>query len=297
MKNNSLLSLPKIIRTSIYLLTIFSFLSCGINKSKNFFHPDPKKNHVESLLAEVRQHFTGYAAEIHTFVLNNQFILSVWVAVPFIDFESGNNSIIINSRKAIEWITEQIDTLLIKNSGIFDVFDAINPMIVDIDYNIWYRDIIELDIYRRIKKMSQREMPNQFHGEFFYMRNTPVPSSTLLNTNLQKWKETRRKIDSLLNPYRDIKNYAAYPIIFDDYSMIQVYLIAIDEEEMEDNALQKRVNSLVQVFSQASILVDIVQVGILNINGNLPKYCVINRSLLEHYSRNDSRKIHIQPIF
>jgi hypothetical protein len=161
---------------------------------------------------------------------------------------------------------------------------VINPMIVDKNYNIWYRDFIPLAVFDQNSRIERKDIPGIQAGEFTYRRTLPVLESEYAKTNLGKWAEVKKKADAIINPYRQIKNSAAYPIVFDDYSTIQIYITAVDESEMDESVLREKTGSLLKILASTSIVVDLVQVGVLDLKGRLVCFCLIKRSMLENYN-------------
>jgi hypothetical protein len=263
---------------------------------------------IEDILRQVDSLLKDHTYETHCLNMYNQFVLSFWMVHPELDTDASENEVYANTEKAFGRGIKTAYSLLSRIPCIKDVFDSINPMIVDQHYSLWYRDIIPIRVLTIMAKYDDEQRMKIFMGRqrgLSYFRTTPVHPR--IKVDMSMWPRVHNSLRRILNEGTGKKimtifpifvkrrpNVAAYPILLDEYSSVQVYFSAENEEAGGDESAYEKIESLVELFSASSLPVQVTQVGFVENDGMLKSYCNISGSIIRKYKRNgdlDLKKI------
>lgn len=281
----------------ILLHFMITLLLCGITScnsgekspyQKTGNNNDPKNCTIENILKQVDVILKGQTYETHCLDLNNQYLLSFWILLPELDPTATEHDVYLNSKKAFNVAIKTAYTILSAIPCIPEVFDGINPMIVDENYSLWYRDMFPIQFLLILDKYADEDRMNiltgRRHRDFSYLRVNPVQPKG--EVDMSNWPEIRASLNKILHKAKGRPNTAAYPILMDEYSSVQVYCAAKNEKAMEDESLYKKIEFLVELFSKAPVQVEIIQVGFVGIDNMLKKYSIISGLAIRKYTRN-----------
>lgn len=263
---------------------------------------------IEDILRQVDSLLKGHTYETHCLYMYNQFVLSFWMVHPELDTDASENEVYANTEKAFGRGIKTAYSLLSRIPCIKDVFNSINPMIVDQHYSLWYRDIIPIRVLTMMAEYTDEQRMRNFMGRqrgLSYFRTTPV--NPRIKVDMSMWPRVRHSLRRILNkaagkknmvilPFLEKRrpNVAAYPILLDEYSSVQVYFTAENEEAGGDESAYEKIESLVELFAASSLQVQITQIGFIEDDGMLKCYCNVSGSIIRKYKRNgnlDLKKI------
>jgi hypothetical protein len=292
----------------ISILCLLSCYSCKKQPASDFTALEESPADTTSLpcdtkdiLPLVDKLLEGYTYQAHYINIAEQFVLSIWLVVPELDPYASGEDIASSQKLAFLWAAKISHMMVSRIPCVQELFDGINPMIVDKHYNIWYRGIIPIQALAVLKEPADEEllavlersgMDPAYRNNLFTRTYQESPF-----IDMSAWPKVHKFIQKILCNESGRCNAAVYPIIFGEYSMIQVYWEAGDEEEMDDDVVYHQIELLVKILSSSSIPVDRLEIGIVNSRGRLKIYSKVDGSVIHFQDEEEESmlrdKIHL----
>jgi len=231
---------------------------------------------ADNILTQVAALLSGFTFEAHYLIIRDQFVLSIWLVVPEIDPYADKQAVDANSRLAFLKGVRICHTVTSQIPCVRELFNAINPMIVDEKYNCWYRDIIPIQNLLAGQDATDEELLQAVKRrdmKYSYRRTVPPQFDNYESIlDVTMWKEFRKSIQGLLCKELGRCNAAAYPMFLSDYCIVQVYWQALTERELENAYALKRMEWLAQSFSHISLPIARLDMCIVNNEDKLAIY-------------------------
>jgi len=287
----------------VIILCLLNLLSCHSDNKQSNTIPSPFTCDIRDILPQVDKLLAEYTFEAHYITVHEKLVLSIWLVVPELDPYASAETIAENSRLAFLWGAKISHNAISQIDCVRELFDGINPMIVDKNYNCWYRDIIPIEVLLIAQDPLDEALLSAIMRSGMrqsYLRTLPVWSGEHgQGTKQSEWPELRGVIQEILCKTQKRCNSAAYPLIFNEYFTIQMYWEAITENEMDDTVVYDHLEQLVEKLSDTTIPVDRLEVCIVNSQGRLLIYSKVNgyviRSPDEEYTLKDQIKLYHMP--
>ncbi|MBN1797932.1 MAG: hypothetical protein JW822_05125 [Spirochaetales bacterium] len=228
------------------------------------------------ILPQVDALLAGHTFESHYLIIRNQFVLSIWLVIPELDPCATKNEVAANSRLAFVKGIRICHIVASQIPCVREVFNAINPMIVDKRYNCWYRDIIPLQNLPADQSPSDEELiqaVTRRDMKYSYSRTIPPRMqdyADILDTTA--WKEFRASIQRILCKKPGRCNCAAYPMYLNDYCIVQVYWQALTEKDLTDTYALECMTQIAQSFATISLAITRLEMSVVNNDGKLAVY-------------------------
>jgi len=217
--------------------------------------------------------------------------------VPELDPEADVDSIQKNSDLAVLYgaklalsITEDIPCM-------GDVFDVINPMIVDKIYNCWFRDLILISNLPQYKNNSDEELleiVKRNTTNMGYIRKNKVYGKEYFNTDRDcTWPEVGKSIHKNVLIGSKQKNIAAYILIFNYINILEIYWDVPGISKIDDADIYKYIQNLKIDISCLTPPVDRLEVYIVDARGILRVFASVQGS----YLKGQDKKLSKEQIF
>lgn len=253
---------------SLTLLFLFIFILYGCSTTQNITDFD-----LQHVLAKVDALLNGYQSEAHCITIGSDFMLSIWVMLPELDNNAIYSNVNQNTQIAIHRGFKIVQLCVVEIPEIKNIFDGINPMIVDQGFNTWYIGFIPIQSIPMDINIDDSELISALeyiNTEQTYKRFLPSQEGELYYTlNTDQWAETRACIQALFKRHTGRQNVAAYPLISHDILLIQVYW---DTYNTEESHIKQEIIELACILSDRAIKIDKLEVYITKSNGRLLAY-------------------------
>lgn len=176
---------------------------------------------ADLVLRQVDELLAGQIFEAHYLTINQELTLSVWLVDPKIDPSASEESLASNNRQALEWGGLTVMAQIVEQLPcVRQVFDNINPMIVDSRYQTWYIDFIPIRAFPESSHLSIDEVINILErskaGSASRRREPPWQEKRQAPADACSWPEVRTAIRRHFGTGR--RNAAAYLLISDPLS-------------------------------------------------------------------------------
>lgn len=225
------------------------------------------------VLRQVDELLTGESFEAHYLTINREFILSVWLVDPQLDPAARGDAAEENSARAFLRGASISHRLAYAIPCVRELFDGINPMVVDRDYTGWYIDIIPMRAIPMIENPTDEELTEAIWRsgmEYAYRRTTHIPPGYSAVEGSRTWLDVRAAVGEVFGPGR--RNAAAYPIIGEGEVLVQVQWDARSDEEMTDEAIREQIGLLAEPLAGLSPPIDKLEIFIVDGEGRLRVY-------------------------
>lgn len=251
---------------------------------------------ADQVLRQVDELLAGQTFEAHYLTINQRLTLSVWLVDPEIDVPASQDSLERNNQQALERGISAMYQVIDQIPCVRQVFDDINPMIVDRRYQTWYIDFIPIrafpdldnpttddliDVLERSKagfSARRLELPQQ--------ENRPAPVDAC------SWPEARADIRSHFGAER--RNAAAYLLISDPTStqgpwnsyatantVVQAQWDIDDGEEADETVILEHLNSMAEALACLWPPIDLLEIFIVVPSGQMVIYGMVPGSLIQ----------------
>jgi hypothetical protein len=228
------------------------------------------------ILAQVDVLLADRIFESHCLIIRNQFVLSIWLVVPELDACAAKGEVEVNSRLAFVKGLRMCHTVVSGIPCVRELFDAVNPMIVDGQFNCWYRDIIPMRNLPPEENPSDDELTQyatRRNMKYSYSRTvTPRTKDRAGTLEIPAWQEFRKSIQQLLCREPGRCNAAAYPMFLKDYCIVQVYWEAAADGNLVDADILERMAQIAQRFAGIPLPIARLDMSIVNADGKLTVY-------------------------
>lgn len=284
-----------------YIIIIIMLFLWGCHSGDRQSHNVPSDSEISSnhnpalpcnirdILPQVAALLSDYTFEIHYIIIREQLVLSIWVLVPELKPDAAEQDIAANSKLALLQGARICHNIVSAIPCVQELCDGINPMIVDKNYNCWYRDIIPVQVLTMTEDPSDDELLRviMYSGiEQTYLRTLPPrPTRSGSEADLRAWPHVRDSIQEILCNTQERCNGAAYPLILNEYFILQVYWEALPENQRDDKAVYDRLAKLLEILSQTSIPVDRLEACITTADGRLLLFCKVNGYVIRNPDR------------
>jgi hypothetical protein len=290
-------------------LAVFFISGCYPGKGKpeacltdNEINTEPVLD-LHHILTRVDEILSGYIFEAHCINIAERFTLSVWLVDPQLNPAAEGEEVTQNSRRAVLTGTKIALLLLSRIPSLKELFDGFNPMIVDRNFNAWYRDVILMDTLIDIKKDKIDEkiisIIERNAIENTYIRRLPPEREEYDSIlNMELWQKVRSDIRKILGEGQIRTNTAAYIINQFNHLFLQVYLEILIDNVPEKNGAQNRILQLIESLAFFSLPLDSMGVYFANDRGQLQFYSSISGSVIKNWNEAPitEDKIMIRPM-
>jgi len=298
---------------TIIIFSIFFFPSCSAdnNRPPSDLPPaEPCLNTVSAdmceaadILTQVDMLLAGFTFESHYLIIRNQFVLSIWLVMPELDPYAPKAEVDANSRLAFVKGIRICHTIASRIPCVRELFNAINPMIVDRKYNCWYRDIIPMQNLLAGQNPSDEELVQSVTRrtmKYSYRRTVPPQTKDHADIlSIPAWKDFRRSIQQILCRETGRCNCAAYPMFLKDYCIVQVYWETLTKMDIEDTYALERMGQIAQNFAKISLPIARLDMSIVSNEGKLTVYGKVDgyalRSGGDDFSLKDEIRLYHMP--
>lgn len=280
---------PRISLLAVALLVAALLASCAVVPTSTLTAQPPAGATLltpapcspDEVLHQVDMMLAGSTFEAHYLTINRQLVLSIWLVDPELDPDASEGDILENSRQAFllgASISHEV-AWQIPCTG--EVFEGINPMIVDRDYNSWYVDIIPMRALLQVEHPTDEELVASIERsgmEIAYLRRTsPQGGEHAAPEDACTWPEARAEIQEFFGAER--RNAAAYLIsgyqAASGYTslppqvFVQIQWDVTTPEEADDRILLDNIERASKPLSCLSPPVDRVEIYIVDEDGQL----------------------------
>lgn len=163
---------------------------------------------IDAMLAS-----TEFEADYLT--INHQLALSIWLVDEDIDPAATTPTISANARRALLTGIKLAHRMATDVPCARSLFDAVNPMIVDRNYNSWYIDVIPMIAIPAASSVTDDILIasiEQNGSQIAYLRRSPPRPPVIADTGQScTWAEAHRQIMAVFGTAR--RNVSAYLIV------------------------------------------------------------------------------------
>ena len=154
--------------------------------------------------------YDEFAVHYNNFAdFDNIATLIVWYVDPEIDPEAGEAEIEQNAELAKQNAILASQQLVQQHACIKSLFDAINPIVVDENYNGWFSGRAEVEKFSSSENLSESELESiEAAFEIGYLRTELPAAIQAAPSDSCTWPETQQKIQNHFSPDRE--NVAFY---------------------------------------------------------------------------------------
>jgi hypothetical protein len=233
------------------------------------------------VLSQVDGLMAGETFQAHYLTINRQLVLSVWLVDASIDPEASVDAIADNSRKAFLRGASIAHRIAYQIPCTRQVFEGVNPMIVDRDYNSWYIDIIPMRALPETEHPTHDELMNAVERsgmEIAYLRRiSPQQEEHTEVENGCTWPEARAGIQEFFGD--DRRNAAAYLIVGQQAAssdrglapqvVVQAQWDVQSFQEIDETTVLGNIEQLTKVLACLSPRLDRLEVYVVDAAGRL----------------------------
>lgn len=247
----------------------------------------------DNVLGQVDAFLTGEIFEAHYLTINRQLVLSVWLVDASIDPEASVHDMAENRRRAFLRGASVAHTIAHQIPCTRQVFEGINPMIVDRGYNSWYIDVIPMRALPEAAHPTDEELMSAIERsgmEIAYLRRTPPqPAAYTVVEDGCTWPEARAGIQAFFGDGR--RNAAAYLIIgqqvassdrgFDPQAVVQAQWDVQSPQEMDEETVLANIEQMARALVCLSPRLDRLEVYVVDAAGRLLILGLVPGSVIE----------------
>jgi hypothetical protein len=254
--------------------------------------PTPEPCSADRVRDQVQQMLAGRTYETHYLTINDELTLSVWLVDPEIN-AAARTSLSAGNRQALETGLTLSYQIVDRIPCAAQVFENVNPMIVDSDYASWYIDIIPARAFLNLRDATltgliesvSRSGAGPASGRLTPPRKaTPAPSGSCT------WPQARAALAARLGPETD--NAAAYVIVgggiaadsrWGDSSSgvaVQAQIEAHQDADTQDAALLARLGEMAGELACVSPAVGQLELFVVDGSGRLVVYARVPGMLI-----------------
>jgi len=232
------------------------------------------------VLRQVDELLVDETVETHYMIINKEWVLSIWLVDSELDpLASSGEAITENSQLAFQRGATVAHQIADQIPCTREVFDGINPMIVDQNYNGWYIDIIPMHALPITKNPTNEVLLASIERsgmEYADLRRIS-PQEHAPMTESCFWSDARPAIEEIIDSAQP--NQAAYLIISPDETLVQIQWEITPDEEEDDQAIVKRLGHLSKLLD----CLDTLELFIVDDVGRLKVYGRVSGETLRHW--------------
>ncbi len=278
----------------IILASISLIPACGLTETQ--IAPMSSRCDHDEVLRQVDELLVDHVSETHYAIINRELMLSIWLIDPTLDPSASGDDIaetstqaFINGAMIAHRITYQIPCVR-------ELYDGINPMIVDRDYNAWYIDIIPLRAIPTSENPSVEELTASIERsgmEYADIRRTSTQDEIqVAQSDACTWPEARAAIREINEPEQG--NNAAYLIIDDEQVLVQIQWAIAKGQESDDQAVVERIGLLSHTLDCLNPPIDKMELFVVDARGRLNVYAHVSGELVRSWDTISSPESQIE---
>jgi hypothetical protein len=272
---------------------------------------------ADQVLHQVDELLAGETFEAHYLTINQELTLSVWLVDPEIDPSASQARLASNNRQALERGVSISYQIIDKLACVRQVFENINPMIVDRRYQSWYIDFVPIRAFPEIDNPTADDLidalERSMEGSPSRRRAPPQQEDQPAPVDACGWPKARAAIQSHFGMER--RNAAAYLLINDPPStqgpwnsyattnvIVQAQWDIHNADEADEAVILENLEPLVEALACLWPPVDLLEVFIVVPSGQMVIYGMVPGSLIRervvplppekvllHYTLQDER--------
>ena len=170
---------------------------------------------LAEVLPRVDDWLAGSEYEADYLTINHQLALSIWLVDRDIDPTATNQTLSVNAHHALLTGLQMAHRMVTDIPCARKLFDAVNPMIVDRDYNGWYIDVIPMIAIPNASTVTDDLLISSIaqNGlQIAYLRRSPPAPHAIVDPGSScTWADARSQIMSIFGGAR--RNVSAYLIV------------------------------------------------------------------------------------
>lgn len=250
----------------------------------------------DEVLRQVDELLIDYTFEAHYTSINNELILSFWLVDTELDPATSVDNIAETSTQAFIHGAMIAHQIAYQNPCVKELFDGINPMIVDRDYNGWYIDIIPMRALPLIENPSAEVLIASIERsgmEYADIRRTSTQDKTqTAQSGACTWSDARAAIREIIDPEQH--NNAAYLIVNHKQVLVQIQWQIVQDNQADDQAIVERIGLLSKVLDCLTPAIDIMEVFVVDDRGRLNVYGRVSGEVIRGWDTLSSPEEQIQ---
>jgi len=254
--------------------------------------PTPEPCDAAWIRIQVQQMLAGRTFEAHYLTIDDQLTLSVWLVDPEID-AAARTGLSAGNRQALETGLTLSYRIVDEIPCVAQVFENVNPMIVDSHYGSWYIDIIPVRAFVGLRSPTTADLieavTRSGAGPADGRRTMP-PGDQPAPSGSCTWPQARRLLAAHLDP--EPANSAAYLIVGGGIAAgsrygnpstdvaVQAQIEARQDADMDDSVVMARLNLLAADLGCLSPPVDQLELFVVDGSGRLAVYARVPGALI-----------------
>jgi hypothetical protein len=246
--------------------------------------PTPEPCDAAWIRSQVQQVLAGQVFETHYLTIDDELTLSVWLVDPEID-AAARTGLSAGNQRALETGLTLSYRIVDEIPCVAQVFENVNPMIVDSHYGSWYIDIIPVRAFVGLESPTTADLieavTRSGAGPADGRRTMP-PGDQPAPSGSCTWPQARRLLAAHLDP--EPANSAAYLIVGGGIAAgsrhgnsssdvaVQAQIEARQNADMDDSVVMARLNLLAADLGCLSPPVDQLDLFVVDGSGRLAVY-------------------------
>ncbi|MFC1974911.1 hypothetical protein ACFLXQ_00765 [Chloroflexota bacterium] len=244
----------------------------------------------DEVLRQVDELLVDYTFESHYTIINKEWVLSIWLVDSELDPSASGDDIAENSTQAFIHGAMIAHKVAYQIPCARELFDGINPMIVDRNYNGWYIDIIPMRALPLIENPSVEALTASIERsgmEYADVRRTSTQDEIqIAQPDACTWPEARAAIRGIIDPEQ--RNNAAYLIINHEQVLAQVQWAIAKGEGADDKAVAERIGLLSKALDCLTPPIDTMEVFVVDARGRLNVYGRVSGEVIRSWDSTPS---------
>ncbi len=250
----------------------------------------------DEVLRQVDKLLVDYTFETHYTIINKELMLSIWLVDSELDPSASGDDIAENSTQAFIQGAMIAHRVAYQIPCARELFDGINPMIVDRNYNGWYIDIIPMHALPLIENPSVEALMASIERsgmEYADVRRTSTQDEIqVAQPDTCTWPEARAAIQGIIDPEQ--RNNAAYLIINNEQVLVQVQWEIAKGEGADDKAVAERIGLLSKALDCLAPPIDTMEVFVVDTRGRLNVYGRVSGEVIRSWGTTSSLEDQIE---
>jgi hypothetical protein len=254
--------------------------------------PTPEPCDAHHIRSQVQQMLAGQTFETHYLTINDQLTLSVWLVDPAID-AAARTGLSAANREALETGLTLSYRIVDEIPCAAQVFENVNPMIVDSHYGSWYIDIIPVRAFAGLGDPTTADLIEAVTRSGAGPadgRRTMAPGGQPAPSGSCTWPQARQLLAAHLDP--EPANSAAYLIVDggivassaygspNSDVAVQAQIEARQDADRDDSVVMARLNLLAADLGCLSPHVDQLDLFVVDGSGRLAVYARVPGALI-----------------